>query len=465
MTYQGLDSWKQTETFDSLRDSALANVWFPFQQWNDVASDGGLRIITEGHGAKITDLEGKDYYDGFAGLVLVNVGYGREEIAKAVYDQISTLHYTSTFNYATIPMIKLAEKVASITPGDLNRVFFTSGGSEAVETALKIARQYHVLNGEPQRTKFISRRGSYHGTSLGALSVNTAPWVKREVFEPILANTVRVAPQPNPYRCEMGGKTPSECAIKCADAMEKIIIEEGPDTVAAVIGEPVSVSMGVAVPGDEYWPMVRRICDKYGILLIADEVINGFGRTGKMFATEHFDFIPDMMTVAKGITSGYQPVGACITREHVMKPFVGGASESFQHGYTYGGHPAGAAAGLVNIEILEREDLLGNSARMGSYMLDRLTSLKEHPIVGDVRGLGLMCALELVKDKRTKEPLSEIPGITAKLTNRLADNGLLTRVSQFLFVTPTLTVTKEEVDELVDIVTDGINYIEKDLGY
>lgn len=465
MAYQGLDNWRQTETFDSLRDSALANVWFPFQQWNDVASEGGLRIITEGHGAKITDLDGKDYYDGFAGLVLVNVGYGREEIAKAVYDQISTLHYTSTFNYATIPMIKLAEKVASITPGDLNRVFFTSGGSEAVETALKIARQYHLLNGEPRRTKFISRRGSYHGTSLGALSVNTAPWVKREVFEPILPNTVRIAPQPNPYRCEMGGTTPTECAIKCAEAMEKIIVEEGPDTIAAVIGEPVSVSMGVAIPGHEYWPMVREICDKYGILLIADEVINGFGRTGKMFATEHFDFVPDMMTVAKGITSGYQPVGACITREHVMKPFIGGASESFQHGYTYGGHPAGAAAGLVNIDILEREDLLGNSARMGSYMLDRLTSLKEHPIVGDVRGLGLMCAVELVKDKSTKEPLSEIPGITAKLTKRLADNGLLTRVSQFLFITPALTVTKEEVDELVDIVSDGINYIEKDLGY
>jgi len=465
MTQQGIESWEQTETFDSLRESALANVWFPFQQWNDVAAEGGLRIITKGHGAKITDFQGRDYYDGFAGLVLVNVGYGREEIAKAVYDQMTTLHYANTFNYTTIPTIKLAEKVASITPGDLNRVFFTSGGSEAVETALKIARQYHVLKGEPQRTKFVSRRGSYHGTTLGALSVNTAPWVKREIFEPMLPTTVRIAPQPNLYRCELGGETPSECAIRCAEAIEKIILEEGPDTVAAVIGEPVSASMGVAIPGPEYWPMVRRICDKYGVLLIADEVINAFGRTGKMFAIEHFDFLPDMMTVAKGITSGYQPVGACIAREHVMEPFIGGAAESFQHGYTYGGHPAGAAAGLVNIDILEREYLPGNSARMGAYLLDRLTPLKEHPIVGDIRGLGLMCALELVKDKTTKEPLSTIPGVSAKLTNRLADNGLLTRVSQFLFVTPALTVDQREVDEIVDIVTDGISYIEQELGY
>ncbi|MCZ6866600.1 MAG: aspartate aminotransferase family protein [Chloroflexi bacterium] len=464
MSYQGLKGWMESETFDGLRASALSNVWFPFQQWNDVAGEGGLRIITEGHGAKIVDFQGKEYYDGFAGLVLVNVGYGREEIARAVYDQISTLHYANTFAFATIPVIKLAEKLASITPGDLNHVFLTSGGSDSVETSMKMARQYHVNRGEPKRSKFISRKGSYHGVSLGALSVNTAPWVKREIFEPMLP-TVRIAPQPSPYRCELGGTTPSECAVRCAEAVEKIMLEEGPETIAAVIAEPVSVSTGVAVPGPEYWPMLRDICDRHGVLLIADEVINGFGRTGKMFGMEHFGVVPDMITVAKGITSGYQPVGACITRDHVAQAFVGGPEETFQHGYTYSGHPAGAAAALVNIDIIEREDLVGNSARMGEYLLDRLTPLREHPIVGDIRGLGLMCALDLVKDKGTKEPLSTIPDACSKLTNRLADNGLLTRVSQYLILTPVLTVSRQEVDEIVDIVSDGISYIEKELGY
>lgn len=465
MTYQGLKGWMESETFDGLRASALSHVWFPFQQWEDVAAEDGLRIITEGHGAKIKDFHGKEYYDGFAGLALVNVGYGREEIAKAVYEQISTLHYANTFNYSTIPQIKMADKVASITPGDLNRVFFTSGGSEAVETALKIARQYHVNRGEEQRTKFISRKGSYHGLSLGALSVNTAPWVKREIFEPLIMPSVRIAPQPLPYRCELGGTTPSECAIRCADAIEKIIQEEGGETVAAVIAEPISTSAGMAIPGPEYWPMLRETCDRYGVLLIADEVINGFGRTGKMFGIEHFGVIPDMITVAKGITSGYQPVGACITREHVAETFAGGPDVTFQHGYTYGGHPAGAAAGLVNLDIIEREDLVGNSARMGDYLLDRLTPLREHPIVGDVRGLGLYCALELVKDKATKEPFTAVPGAAAKLTRYLADHGLLTRSTQFLLITPSLTVNHREVDEIVDIISDGITYIEKELGY
>ena len=465
MAYQGLKEWMETETFDSLRASALSNLWFPFQQWNDVAAEGGFHVITEGHGAKLKNLQGKEFYDGAAGLVLVNVGYGREEIARAVYDQLRTLHYANTFAFTTIPMIKLAEKVASLTPGDLNHVFFTSGGSEAVETSMKMARQYHVNRGESQRTKFIARKGSYHGVSLGALSVNTAPWVRRDIFEPMMLPTVRIAPQPLSYRCELGGATDSECAIRCARAVEDIIQEEGPDTVAAVIAEPISFSTGVAIPGPEYWPMLRDICDRHGVLLIADEVINAFGRTGKMFAMEHFETVPDMITVAKGITSGYQPVGACITRDHVAEAFVGGPDVSFNHGYSYSGHATGAAAGLVNIDILEREDLVGNSARMGEYLLHRLTPLKEHPIVGDVRGLGLMCALDLVKDKATKESLSTIPGAATKLSKRMIDNGLWARVTQFLFVTPTLTVTRQEVDEIVDIVTDGITYIEKELGY
>ena len=464
MSYKGLEGWMETETFDGLREAALSHVWFPFQQLNDVAAEGGLQIMTEGKGAKIKDIHGKEYYDGFAGLALVNVGYGREEIADAVRDQLATLHYANTFAYGTIPAIKAAEKLASLAPGDLNRVFFTSGGSDSVETAMKMARQYHFNRGDKERVKFISRRGSYHGVSLGALAVNMAPWVNRDIFEPMLP-IVRVAPQPSPYRCELGGETASECAVLCAEAVEKIILEEGPETVVAVIAEPVSVSSGVAIPGLEYWPMLRDICDRHGVLLIADEVINGFGRTGKMFAIEHFGVQPDIITVAKGITSGYQPVGACIVRDQVAEAFVGGEDVTFRHGYTYSGHPAGAAAALVNMEIIEREGLVENSAIMGRRLLDRLTALKEHPIVGDVRGLGLMCAVELVKDKATKESLSSIPGAGEKLSRRLAENGLLTRTVPYLNLTPALTLSAQEVDEIADIVSDGISYIEKELGY
>ena len=263
----------------------------------------------------------------------------------------------------------------------------------------------------------------------------------------------------------MEGETASENAVRCAEAVEKIILEEGPETVAAVIAEPVSVSAGVAIPGPEYWPMLREICDRHGVLLIADEVINGFGRTGKMFAIEHFGVQPDIITLAKGITSGYQAVGACIVRDKVADAFTGGEEVTFKHGYTYSGHPAGAAAALANIEIIEREGLVENSAVMGRRLLDRLTALKESPIVGDVRGLGLMCAIELVKDKATKESLASVPGAGDKLSTRLAENGLLTRTVPYLNLTPALTLSAAEVDEIADIVKDGIEYIEKELGY
>ena len=246
--------------------------------------------------------------------------------------------------------------------------------------------------------------------------------------------------------------------------MEEIILREGPETVAAVIAESISQSAGVAVPGDEYWPMLRQICDKYGIILIDDEVITGFGRTGKWFGIEHWNVVPDMMTIAKGITSGYQPVGACIARDHVYEAFKGGPEKTFSLGYTYGGHPAGAAAGLANIDILEREDLLENSTTMGKYLLDRLTALKEHPTVGDVRGKGLLCALDLVVDKATKEPIGSIPGAEKMLGRKMAELGSINRTVGGLQIFPPLTVTKDDVDGMVDIADKAINHVEKELG-
>jgi adenosylmethionine-8-amino-7-oxononanoate aminotransferase len=448
---------------DSLQQGILKNLWIPTINWSDVA-EGEARIFTEGQGTKIKDVDGVWRYDASAGLMLINIGHGRTEVVDAITEQLSHLHYVNTFQSSTPQVIRFAEKLASLTPGDLNRVQFLSGGSEAVETALKIAYQYHVNRGEPGRTKFIARQDSYHGVSRGALSVGTSSILQHEKFEPVLPDNVRFAPQPLLYR-DKHSTTQEENDVRCAEAIEAIIVAEGPETFAAVIGEPVSFSAGVAVPGDHYWPMVREICDKYGLLLIADEVITGFGRTGKWFAMEHWGVTPDMMTFAKGITSGYWPVGACVATDRVFAEFQGGPETTFPHGFTYGGHPAGGAAGLANVGIMEREDLPGNSARMGAYMLDRLNGLRDHAIVGDVRGIGLMCAVELVKDKTTKESFTTVPGGTKMLKEALVEHGMITRAAGNVFLAPPLTVTKQEVDEMVDIVEASITLVESKLGF
>jgi adenosylmethionine-8-amino-7-oxononanoate aminotransferase len=350
---------------DALQQAVLKNMWMPTQRWSKIAEDGVL-VITEGRGTKIKDIDGVWRYDGSAGLMLVNIGHVRQEVVDAISGQLSRLHYANTFTYGTPDVIRFAEKIASLTPGDLNRVLFVSGGSEAVESALKIAYQYHANRGDPGRTKFIARQGSYHGVSRGALSVGTATVLARETWEPVLPDTVRFAPQPLLYHDDES-TTQEENDIRCAQAIEQIIIDEGPETVAAVIGEPISHSAGVVVPGGRYWPMLRDICDRHGVLLIADEVITGFGRPGKWFAMEHWNVVPDMMTFAKGMTSGYWPVGACVVTDSVFAAFQGGPETTYAHGFTYGGHPAGGAAGLANVGIIEREDLPGNAARMGAF--------------------------------------------------------------------------------------------------
>jgi adenosylmethionine-8-amino-7-oxononanoate aminotransferase len=451
---------------EELERLALAHMWMPTQSWSGIA-ENGIGIMTEGDGIKVKDSRGSWSYDVSSGLMLVNVGHGRREIVDAVAEQLATLHYANTFRYATPPVVRLAEKLSTLTPGDLNRTYFVSGGSEAVETALKMAYQYHLNQGQPGRTKFIARQGSYHGVSRGALSVGSSTMLSRERYEPLLPDTVRFAPQPGLlYRDDSGATTASENAVRCAEAVEQIILEEGPETVAAVIGEPVSFSAGVAVPGHEYWPMLRDICDRHGVLLIADEVITGFGRTGKWFAMEHWDVVPDMITVAKGITSGYFPVGACIVRDHVFDAFKGGPEVAYAHGFTYGGHPAGGAAGLANIAIMEREDLPGNSARMGTYLLDQLKGLKErHTTVGDVRGIGLMCAVELVSDRTTKEPITSSDKAGKFLNDTLAELGISTRVAGGnLFVAPPLIVTSNDIDDIVGIMDQSIGHMESEMG-
>ena len=398
-----------------------------------------------------------------SGLWLKNIGYGQTEVADAAYQQMLQLTYMP-MGSTTEPTIRLAEKISQITPGDLDRCFFTSGGSESVETAMKLARAYFKRTGEASRIKFISRRGSYHGATFGALALGGSAFFPKIDYEPLLAGCLH-GPQPNPYRCDYGGTTPEECAERCAKAIEDIIKDEGPESIAAVVAEPISSPQGAVVPGPNYWPLLREICDRYGCLLIADEVITGFGRTGKMFACEHWGITPDIMTVAKGITSGYIPMGGAITRKGISDAFVGSSRSAFRHVITFGGHPVAAAAALKNIEIMEREGMVENSARQGRYLLDGLEELKQkHSIIGDVRGLGLMCGMEMVKDHQTKEYFPAEADLSGRLTAGFAAEGILLRGGDAMNIMPPLCVTSGEIDEIVTVMDRVIGQTALDLG-
>jgi adenosylmethionine-8-amino-7-oxononanoate aminotransferase len=446
-----------------LQDTALEHLWVYLREPSDMAEKGEPQIFVSGKGVHVTDAAGRTYMDAMSGLWLKNVGYGQTEIADAAYQQMLNLTYMP-MGTTTEATVRLAEKVAALTPGDLSRCFFTSGGSESVETAMKLARAYFKRVGEPTRYKFISRRGSYHGATFGTLALGGAPLFPKGDYEPLLPGAVHV-PQPNPYRCEMGGTTPEECAERCVGAIEAAIQHEGPKSVAAVVAEPVSSPHGAVVPGPNYWPLLREVCDRYGCLLIADEVITGFGRTGRMFACDHWGVTPDLMAVAKGITSGYIPMGAAIARKTVADAFVGSSGAAFRHVITFGGHPVAAAAALKNIEIMEREGMVENSAAMGAYLLDGLNELKQkHAIIGDARGLGLMCALEIVQDRETKAYFPPEAGLAARLTQGFADGNVLLRGGDVINIMPPLCVTAGEVDELVSVLDDVIGTTARALG-
>ena len=447
----------------SLQESALEHLWVYLREPSDMAEKGEPAIFVSGEGVHVTDALGNTSIDGMSGLWLKNVGYGRKEIADAAYEQMLNLTYMP-LGTTTEPTIRLAEKISQIAPGDMTRSFFTSGGSEAVETALKLSRAYFKRVGEPNRTKFISRKGSYHGATMGALALGGSHLYPKLDYEPLMPGVFHV-PQPLPYRCEFGGETPEECAELCVNAVEEMIKFQDPETIAAVFAEPISSPMGCAVPGDNYWPRLREICDRYGVLLIADEVITGFGRTGKMFATEHWGVVPDMMTVAKGITSGYIPMGGCITRGEISDAFIGSQKASFKHVITFGGHPVAAAAALKNIEIMEEEGMVENAAKQGAYLLDGLNEMKEkYQMIGDVRGLGLFCGLELVADRETKEYFPAEADLANRITQGFADNGLLLRGGDRMNVAPPLCITSSEVDEIVTTMDKVFGQVSKDLG-
>ena len=417
----------------------------------------GITVITRGEGVRVFDEDGKSYLDLVAGVTRpVHVGYGRKEIAQAVYDQICELCYFTPMQFANLPAIKLAETLAGITPKPVNQFTFVCDGSEAVEAAIKFARHYHSAKGDKRRYKIISRRGAYHGVTEGALRALGVVLPMRQIMEPLAPGAVFVE-SPYCYRCPLHLTYP-DCNVACARDVERVIQFEDPEHVSVFIGEPIQQGFGAFAPPKEYWKIIRDICDRYGILLIIDEVICGFGRTGKWFGIDHFDIQPDIMTMAKGISSGYVPLGAAGCTDKVMEPI-----EVFQHLHTYGNHPVSCAAALKNIEILKKENLIENSYQMGIYFLERLKTFEHHPIVGEVRGTGLWTAIDLTTNKKKR---LLFPGDRlSRIIDRAKGKGLIIKtMGHALEFAPPLIIQKEEIDEAVKILDECLTEEEKEMS-
>lgn len=448
----------------TLREAANKHLFVGMNNAHQLTEEGGPLVMESAEGIHVTAADGKRYIDGISGMYFRNVGHGREEIAKAVYEQLANVSM-NVYAGATPATIELATKLAAITPGDLTRTFFCQGGSEANESSLKLAQAYHVRRGDAGRYKVISRKGSYHGSTQGTMWLGEHPGFPRIDYQPKPANVVTVAAA-HPYRCEFGSTSPEQCGELAAQAIERAILFEGPESVSAVIGEPVSQPLGGVVPPSNYWPMVREICDKYGVLLIFDEVITAFGRLGTWFGAELVGTTPDIMSFAKGITSGYFPVGGTIATSKVADVFSGGPDKTWSHMYTYSGHPGGAAAALKNLEIVERENLVENARVRGEQLAERLQQMKaKHQMVGDVRGVGLIQGIEFVADRETKRHFDPSLHVNAKLTAKLIERGIWIRVPAYIIpIAPPLTITADQLDELCDAIDESLTEVGKDLG-
>ena len=430
--------------------------------WTEMAETGEPIVMVAGKGVRVTDSTGKTWLDAHGGYTSVHLGYGQDEIAEAAYEQLCKITFFPS-GTTTVPVVELAEKLAGMTPGNLNRVFPGAGGSEANETAIKITRAYHKRRGEAGRYKIISRKFSYHGTTAGVLGLgNNATDFSLSDFEPMAPGMIHV-PHPNHYRDELGGASPSETAIKCAQAVEDVILMHGADTVAAFIGEPIAQPPGAPVPAPEYWPMIREICDRYGVVLICDEIITGFGRTGKMFGIEHFGIEPDMMTMGKGLISSYLPLAATVVSDDIADYF---GSDNIAHAITASGHPVTAAAALKNLEILERDGYVENSRVQGEYLKAGLTELMDrHTIVGDVRGLGLLIGVEIVADRDTKERFPKSAGLAARLNAAFRKQGLILQSDgNIITVGPPICITRDECDEIIAGVDASLTEVEAGLA-
>lgn len=420
------------------------------------SAHAATRVWVSGDGALIKDSTGREYIDGLSGLWNVNVGHGRQELADAARQQMATLAFHSTYaGGSNRPAIELAERLSALVYPSINTFFFTSGGAESTETSFKTARFYWKARGKPDKIKIISRHRAYHGLTLAAMSATGLPafW---PMFEPRTPGFLHVD-APDPYR--FNDPDPSvSLGVAAANKLEEAILREGPDTVAAFIAEPVQGAGGVIVPPADYFARIREICTQYDVLLIADDVITGFGRTGRWFGLEHYGVEPDIMQFAKGITSGYLPLGGIGVSDTVREVINGvPASQRWMHAYTYSGHPTCCAVALRNIDILERERLVERAAVAGARLLEKLRNLEGIDGVGNVRGLGLMAAVEVVADKVTKQPFPAQAGLSQKLTDAMLERGLCTRVAMdCICLAPPLIASDGIIDRIVEIVGDAI---------
>ncbi len=440
-----------TSAAGDLQESARRHLWMHFTRMGAYDAEHEVPIITRGEGAYVWDQHGNRYLDGLSALFCVNAGHGRTELGEAAARQVEELDFYVLWSYAHPRAIELAERIASLAPGDLNRVFFTSGGSEAVESAIKLVRAYHQRTGNPRKIKYLSREVAYHGTTLGALQA-TGITALRSDFEPLVPGGIK-APNTNSYHWPE-----DRDPLWAADQIEEKIIFEGPETVAAVILEPLQNAGGCIPPQDGYFQRVREICDRHNVLLISDEVICAWGRLGHYFGCERYGYQPDIVTTAKALTSAYAPMGAMIASDKVYEPFANG-KESFTHGFTFGGHPVAAAIAMANLDIFESEDLCGHVLRKQGEFRGMLDGLRDIPIVGDVRGDGFFHAIELVKDQETKEGFSDDESewlLRGFLSGELYRRGLICRADDrgdpVIQLSPPLICDTEQFEEIENVL-------------
>ncbi len=443
------------------------NLWLHFTRTSDWrGASPSVPVLDHGEGCYVWDTEGRRYLDGLSALFCVQVGYGRPEMAEAAERQMRKLPFATNWSTAHQPAIDLAAAITGRFPGDLDHVFFVNSGSEAVETALKLARQYHAANGQPLRHKVISRNYSYHGTTLGALGV-TGLVAARAPFEPLMPGHHHVA-NTNQYRCQSSPNC-APCDLTCAWAIERTIVAEGPESVSAVFLEPVQNAGGCFTPPPGYFERVRDICDRYGVLLVSDEVICGFGRLGYWTGAERYGYQPDIITFAKGVTSAYAPLGGTVFSRRIGDALNQGQTDLFMHGATWGGHPVSCAVGIANLGVFESEDVLGNVRRNEEWLGAQLAELmRRHEIVGDVRGDGYFWALELVADRERKVLFTDEQAedlLRGFLSARLLELGLICRADDrdepVIQISPPLVADRQVLGELVDILDQVLGEAQK----
>ncbi len=434
-----------------LQAADLAHHLHPFTDHTELASEGGPRIITHAEGVYLWDSQGERLLDGMGGLWCVNVGYGRKELGEVAMQQMNRLAYYNTFfKTSHEPAVELSERLAGLLPEGLEHIFYANSGSEANDTALRLVRQYWARRGQPERTIVISRRHAYHGSTIAAASLGGMASMHDIPGIPI-PDVIHVEP---PYAWEAGADADDgDFAIKAADAVEEAIVQAGPENVAAFIGEPVMGAGGVIVPPPGYWARVQEICKRYDILLIADEVICGFGRTGNWFGAQTFGIEPDVLTMAKGLSSGYLPISAVAINARVAHHLLHEGGR-LAHGFTYSGHPVAAAVALENLNIIERENLVGHVRDVvGPRLQGGLKSQLDHPLVGEVRGVGAMAAVELTSDKASRSAFDPMGSVATRVRNLCFERGLVTRaVREGLVFSPPLVISEAEIDELVSIL-------------